>query len=110
MRKPIAEMCAWAKKNDDVIAAVVAKRNKENGCGSDLTEPAIRQHDCVAESFGSLSHRSAGAARAGTFGARRGNVRNGPSPKLVQNSTMTAQGAAYQQEAKFQWTSTSSER
>ena len=70
MHEAIAAMCAWAKKNDDVIAAMVAKRNKKNGCGSDLTEPAIRQHDCVPELLGSLSHRSAGAARAGTFCAR----------------------------------------
>ena len=30
IHEPIAAMCEWAKKNDDVIAAVVAKRNKKN--------------------------------------------------------------------------------
>jgi DNA-binding HxlR family transcriptional regulator len=30
IHEPIAAMCEWAKKNGDVIAAVVAKRNKKN--------------------------------------------------------------------------------
>ncbi len=29
MHQPIAAMCEWAKTNDDVIAAVVARRNKK---------------------------------------------------------------------------------
>ncbi len=30
IHEPIAAMCEWAKKNDDVIAAVVAKRNAKD--------------------------------------------------------------------------------
>ena len=31
MHEPIAAMCEWAKTNEDVISAVVARRNKKTG-------------------------------------------------------------------------------